>query len=155
MKILFHTPTGTLRPYPRQDDEPVIGLASEYQVYNLVQEDQPAYDPSTHYLIPTETIENQTVTRGWDIVERVVDTVVTRRSFLLALGGSRYAEIVAFIDTISDPEEKYQASVYFGSSLSFARRHPLVLQFSEALNKTEAEVDEIFADAKQLDSSLT
>lgn len=72
MKLLFHTPTQTLKPYPRADDEPVVGLAQEYEVYELTQEPQPSYDHATHTCAATETIDTQTktVTRGWTVQAR-------------------------------------------------------------------------------------
>jgi len=67
MKILFHTPTATLKPYPRADEEPVIGLDPSYEIFDVVQEALPVYDEATQYLTATETIDvpAKTVTRGW------------------------------------------------------------------------------------------
>lgn len=60
-----------LKPYPRADDEPVVGLAQEYEVYELTQEPQPSYDHATHSCAATEAIDAQskTVTRGWTVEE--------------------------------------------------------------------------------------
>lgn len=69
MKILFHTPTQSLRTYPRQDDLPVVGLDPDYQVFDLLQYPQPEYDPNTHYLEVTEEIDvaQSRVVRDWVI----------------------------------------------------------------------------------------
>ena len=69
MKILFHTPTATLREYPRADDEPVIGLAPDFQVFDLIQHPQPGHNPATQYLEATEEIDlaQRCVARGWII----------------------------------------------------------------------------------------
>lgn len=69
MKILFHTPTATLKPYPRADDEPVVGLDAEYEIFDVVQEDQPVFDPATQWVEGTESIDTglKTVTRGWQV----------------------------------------------------------------------------------------
>lgn len=69
-RLLYDTETASLQPYPRQDDEPVVGLDPRYVSMALVQEAQPAYDPATERLEPTETIDltGLTVTRGWIIV---------------------------------------------------------------------------------------
>ncbi len=69
MKILCHIPTQTLLPYPRADEEPVVGLDPEYEIFDLVQEPQPTFDSATQYTTPTETIDvpSKTVTRGWQI----------------------------------------------------------------------------------------
>lgn len=71
MKLLFHTPTQTLKPYPRADDEPVVGLSAEYEVFDVIQEPQPSHDPATHTCTATEAIDAQskTVTRGWTVEE--------------------------------------------------------------------------------------
>jgi hypothetical protein len=68
-KILYYTPTQTLCPYPRNDDEPVVGLDPDYEVFDIVQDAEPTYDPATQYLTTTETIDTvaETVTYGWQI----------------------------------------------------------------------------------------
>ena len=69
-RLLYDTQTSTLRPYPRADDEPVIGLDPRYLEMVVIQQPEPAYDPATEQLQPTEAIDTtaQTVTRGWDVV---------------------------------------------------------------------------------------
>lgn len=69
-RILYDTTTATLRPYPRDDDGPVIGLDPRYLDLALIQEPEPSYDPATHRLEPTEAIDLQagTVSRGWQLV---------------------------------------------------------------------------------------
>jgi len=69
MKILFHTPSETLTTYPRADDEPVVGLDPEYDIFDVVQEPDVVYNPATQYISTTETIDvpSKTVTRGWQI----------------------------------------------------------------------------------------
>lgn len=74
MKLLYHTPTATLVPYPRADDLPVVGLDAEYQVLELIQDSRPTINPNTHILTPTEFVDLTvgTVTRGWQITARVL-----------------------------------------------------------------------------------
>lgn len=70
MKILLHKPTGTFQPIPaRQDDEPIFGVEPGYEVYDLIEQAQPTFDPATQYLQATEVIDHdqRTVTRGWTI----------------------------------------------------------------------------------------
>jgi hypothetical protein len=76
MKLLYNTQTQKLLPWPRIDDEPVVGLAAHLLEMDVVQEDQPAYDPATQRLEKTEVIdaEAQTVTRGWSVAEVPVAT---------------------------------------------------------------------------------
>ena len=63
-RILYHQPTATLRPYPRDDDGPIIGLDPELLDLELIQEPQPP-----HTISPTETIDlpGGRVTRGWSV----------------------------------------------------------------------------------------
>jgi hypothetical protein len=70
MKILFHIPTQTLVAYPRADDEPVVGLDPDYEIFDVIQLPEPAYNPATQYLSTTESIDTtaKTVTRGWQII---------------------------------------------------------------------------------------
>jgi hypothetical protein len=76
MKALYNTETNTVLPWPRIDDEPVVGLDDHLLEMTVVQEDQPAYDSATHRLEKTEVIdaEARTVTRGWSVVEVPVAT---------------------------------------------------------------------------------
>jgi hypothetical protein len=69
-RILYHQPTTTLVPYPRDDDGPVIDLDPAYLELALIQEAQPDYDPNTQQLTPTEVIDltDLVVTRGWNVV---------------------------------------------------------------------------------------
>lgn len=70
-RLLLDRATNQLIPYPRNDDEPVVGLDPAYLELDLIQADQPEYNPATHRLEPTEVIDTDacTVTRGWDLME--------------------------------------------------------------------------------------
>jgi hypothetical protein len=76
MKALYNTQTSTILPWPRIDNEPVVGLDAHLLEMTVVQEDQPAYDPASQRLEKTEVIdaEAHTVTRGWSVVEVPVAT---------------------------------------------------------------------------------
>jgi hypothetical protein len=71
MKAIYNTQTNAILPWPRIDEEPVVGLDAHLLEMDVVQEDQPAYDPATQRLEKTEVIdaEAQTVTRGWSVVD--------------------------------------------------------------------------------------
>jgi hypothetical protein len=57
MKYLYTLPSGPLVLYPRQDDEPIVGLDTTIFTVLLLQQDpMPEYDPATHYLLQQETI---------------------------------------------------------------------------------------------------
>jgi hypothetical protein len=76
MKALYNTQTTTVLPWPRIDEEPVVGLDAHLLEMTVVQEPQPAYDPATERLEKTEAIDTEarTVTRGWSVVEVPVAT---------------------------------------------------------------------------------
>lgn len=69
-RLLYDTQTTSLQPYPRQDDEPVVGLDARYLVMALLQQPQPDHDPATERLEPSEVIDidARTVTRSWAVV---------------------------------------------------------------------------------------
>jgi hypothetical protein len=71
MKLLYDLTSDLLVPYPRTDNEPVVGLDPAYLELDLIQVDQPKYDPTTQRLEPTETIDldASTVTRGWKLIK--------------------------------------------------------------------------------------
>jgi hypothetical protein len=77
MKALYNTQTQKLLPWPRIDDEPVVGLAAHLLEMDVVQEDKPEYDPATQRLEKTEAIDtdSRTVARGWNVVEVPVPTL--------------------------------------------------------------------------------
>lgn len=57
-KALWDSVNEKLVPYPRIDDEPVMGLDTErYAVLSVVRLPRPAYDPLTEYLIPTQALD--------------------------------------------------------------------------------------------------
>lgn len=70
MKLLYNTSTQLFQPYNRVDDEASAALDPIYQVYDVIQNDEPAYDPATHYLQPQESVDHEarTVTRSWQVV---------------------------------------------------------------------------------------
>jgi hypothetical protein len=49
-KILYSQSNNKVKPYPRQDDEPVVGLDPDYLVLDKVTTTPPSYDPDTQYL---------------------------------------------------------------------------------------------------------
>ena len=69
MKLLYNTTTQELVRYPRSDDEAVSGLASEYLTMSVTRDNAPEFDPSTHRLTGTETIDTEarTVHYGWQV----------------------------------------------------------------------------------------
>ena len=67
-KALWDLNESKLVSYPRNDDEPVVGLdTSRYATVNVVREPEPAYNPIEKYLIPTTALDLDalTYTYGW------------------------------------------------------------------------------------------
>jgi hypothetical protein len=92
MKALYNTQTNAILPWPRIDEEPVVGLDAHLLEMDVVQENQPAYDPASQRLDKTEVIdaEAQTVTRGWSVVEVPVATFTAEEHLKsVGLGGDR------------------------------------------------------------------
>ena len=154
MKILYHTPTQTLRRYPRADDEPVAGLSAEYQVFDVIQEPPPNHDAATHYLSPAESVnvEAKTVTRSWEIVTNP-PPVVSMRSLQLCMSLAQTMAISAAIASMPEGKDKRDALIYWNRSITVARTNSVVASFAQMISATEAEVDALFAAAKQLDET--
>lgn len=69
-KALWDLVDDKLVPYPRYDDEPVVGLDSiRYAIVSLVREPEPTYNPIEEYLVPTTAIDLDalTYTYGWSV----------------------------------------------------------------------------------------
>ena len=67
-KALWDLDESKLVTYPRNDDEPVVGLdTSRYATVSLVREPEPEYDPIEEYLVPTTAIDldAHTYTYSW------------------------------------------------------------------------------------------
>lgn len=71
MKLIYDTINEILLPWPRIDDEPVIGLEPHLLEMTVVQEDAPDYNPVTEVLEQTQVIDSEakTVTRSWNVVD--------------------------------------------------------------------------------------
>lgn len=63
--VLLDTETGQVRDYPRRDEEPVEGLDPRYEVLRIVREPAPEYDPATHSLSDTRTIDREAGEWRW------------------------------------------------------------------------------------------
>jgi len=78
-RLLLNRATGALLPYPREGNEPVVGLDRDAAyVVEVEREPEPEYDSATHYLQPLHPViaitnpdsddVNGTVTYGWELV---------------------------------------------------------------------------------------
>lgn len=158
MKILWHTMEQKLVKYPRDDDAEVVGLDAVYEVYDLINEDKPSFDAETQYLSPSQAIDHgsKTVTRGWSIetieTPPIVVSMVALR--LTLIEADLEPQILAAIAGIPDAKQKAAATAWWQTAQTVRRMHPLVIQLATAIGKTDAEIDAIFASAKQLEVTL-
>ncbi|WP_395736265.1 hypothetical protein [Prosthecobacter sp.] len=125
MKLLFDPETQALKPYPRSDDEPVVGLDPRYIVLDVVQAPQPALSAG-QVARATETVnlETRQVLRGWDVVtfpKKWTDTQAFMAAFTdaekAAIDLSTDPEVAAMrrtLDTWSGTMEPYDARVQAG-----------------------------------------
>ena len=57
-KALWDLDESKLVPYPRYDDEPVVGLNTErYITVTVVRKPLPVYDPEVEFLVPSESVD--------------------------------------------------------------------------------------------------
>lgn len=85
----------------------------------------------------------------------VPPVVVRRLSFFRALSRSDFIKVKALIASIQDPDQQHTLRVWFDEATEFERDHPLVLEVAAQLQKSDAEVDAIFAAAKALDQATS
>jgi hypothetical protein len=71
MKLLYDTINETVLPWPRIDDEPIVGLAPELLEMTVIEGEIPTYDPETQVLNQSDVVdvEAQTVTRTWAVTD--------------------------------------------------------------------------------------
>ena len=61
------------KPWPRADGMEVVGMDADLVPLLEVNEDQPVYDPATHYLsrtAPVVDVANNTHTHGYEVLPR-------------------------------------------------------------------------------------
>ena len=71
-RILYNPSTNQFYPYPRLDDESVVGLDPSLYVLEVVEAAQPAFDPLVESIQPVETLdlETRTLNRSWEVVSQ-------------------------------------------------------------------------------------
>jgi len=158
MKILYDTYTETLQPYPRSDNEPVVGLDPLYLVLELIEQEKPSHDPATHYLNQTEAIDLDAlqVIHGWQLVaHEPMPVIVSMTALRLTLIEMELEDdVLAIISAMTDAKQKAAALAWWQTAQTVRRNHPLVAQLATALGKTDAEIDAIFAAAITLSATL-
>jgi hypothetical protein len=158
MRLLYNTLTERLQPYPRADDEDVVGLSPEYLIMQVVNTAKPVFDEATEVLVPAQTVNTttQTVTNGWTIAPKPepvsLPIAVSMRSLRLALiDAGLYQSVVAAINGIPDAIEKLKAQIWWTTSMTVYRNNPYVAAIGSAVGKTTQEIDQIFDASKTLD----
>ena len=158
MRLLYNTLTERLQPYPRDDDEDVVGLSPEYLIMQVVNAAQPTFDAETEMLVPAQTIDTatKTVTNGWTVTTKPepisLPVAVSMRSLRLALiDAGLYQSVVAAINGIPDATERLKAQIWWTTSMTVYRNNPYVISIGSALGKSDDKIDQIFAAAKLLD----
>lgn len=158
MKILFNTLTEEFQPYPRADDEDVVGLDDIYSVYTVIQDDIPSYDVTSERVVATESVDHElkTITKGWNIASNaVVPLSVSMLGMRLVLiDAGLYQPVVDTINGIPDVTEKLKAQVWWDTARTVEREHPIVLALSALIGQTTEQVNALFVSAKQKDLAL-
>jgi hypothetical protein len=87
MKLLFNTQTEQVVPWPRIDDEPIVGLAPELLEMTVIEGEPPAYNPETQVLSQSDVVdvEAQTVTRTWTVTDLTYTAEQWTSRFLTSL----------------------------------------------------------------------
>jgi hypothetical protein len=87
MKLLYNTQTEQVLPWPRIDEEPIVGLAPELLEMTVVESEPPAYNPETQVLSQSDVVnvEAQTVTRTWTVTDLTYTAEQWTSRFLTSL----------------------------------------------------------------------
>lgn len=141
MKLLYDTSTQLFKPYPRSDNAEVVGLDPIYHVYSVIQNEAPAFDPATHHLEASETInhEARTVTRGWNVVENAPIPAPEAERYkvmeFLMRNGIPLDSIPGLIESVTEAGlERDVALMRWREVPTFPKEHPLVTAVAAELN---------------------
>jgi hypothetical protein len=156
MKTIGLIPSQQLASLQQDSDGQWLNIPEGQTVVPLVKIDKPATSPGIDFA-PQIVWFADRVERQWQQVTVEVPPAppitVNRRAFRLALvQAGLFTGVVAAINGIEAETDRLSAQVWWEDTLVFHRDHPLIATFATVLNKTTAEVDALFAAAKQLDS---
>ena len=106
-------------------------------------------------LAPNTMLESDALAAGYTykVTDKTSAIVVSMRSFREACGRELMIQINAFVASIEDLNERFRAQTDLEFATTVSRSHPRVAQVAAALNKTDAEIDQVFLDAQQLDAA--
>lgn len=147
MKRLYNTLTQTFLPtYPRDDDEPIVGLDPTLEIYDVIEVPRPEIT-ANQYLTRTEVPDHEakTLTLGWQVNESpVAPVVVPFRSLAFALlQAGLYQQVEAAALATVEGKIWWQTA----QSTTVQRDHPFVLALAAAVGQTAEQIDAIFAAA--------
>lgn len=156
MKALYDTVAQKVKPYPRNDDENVVGLDPIYVSLEVTQEPQPTLQAGES-LNATETVNlsQRTVTYGWEVVPAPAPPPIRVSMLAMRLALARldlFASVTAAINAISDPAVKMETQIWWTNSLVVESGNPIVDSIAAAIGKTPDEVADVFALAQQIES---
>lgn len=92
---------------------------------------------------------------AWELVinPSAAPVVVTMRSLQLCMSLSQTMAISAAIASMPEGKNKRDARIYWTYSNTVSRSHPVVASFAQMISATDAEIDALFAAAKELDET--
>lgn len=141
MKLLYNKTTALLQPWPAGIAEHVESLESIYEEVEVIQGERPEFDPATHHLEPTETInlETLTVQRGWNVVENppLQSPEAERHKVMefLMRAAIPLESIPALISSVTqEGVERDVALMRWHEVPTFPKNHPLVIAVAAELD---------------------
>ena len=141
MKLLYNTSAQLFQPYPRDDDGEVIGLDPVYHVFTVNQDAEPLYDPATHHLEPTQSInyDARTVHNGFTVAENLLLPAPEAERHKVMEFLMRSAITLESIPTLiasvtEEGVERDVALMRWHEVPTFPKGHPLVVAVAAELN---------------------
>lgn len=129
------------------------------------QAPQPAFDPGTQRIEPSNTITERTGQpwlRAWDVIAltpaeieaaqkaRVPQSVTRRQVRQALLLAGLLDNVQPAIDSIADPVQRSMAQIEWDDSQQFERKRPLLVSLAAGLGLGEEALDNLFIQAAQL-----
>lgn len=154
MKIIFNTETGETSPYPRADDEPVIGLAAPLITLEVVTDPQPVINPETHYLESVTGRDGDTWRTTWEkkeiapFVEPIAG--IAKSQLRIWLKNNGITDLVTEAIQKLDEPPRSEAEIRWECTMVYERNHPLVAAIGEKLNMNSDDLDNLFREAALL-----
>lgn len=160
MKLLYDTTTEQIKPYPRQDDEDVVGLDPLILSMQVIEQPKPDLNAATQYLERTEAIDlaKRIVTRSWKLAELPPPppaevTMIRLKDALIDAG--LFQQITSAINGIENANQRLKAQIRWASSGPVRRDDDTLKLVALLAKQSDQQVDAIFAAAQKLDTLTT